>query len=314
MARSAFKNPFKFRKRVKIAPGITVNLSKSGVSATVGVKGASVNIGKNGAYLNTGIPGTGIYSRTKISGDSKNKLVEDDHVEYLRNDMDIPEMNDEPPSNNQPKQKPHLCYRIIKYFLIWVLVATAVLIVIGFVASKDKQYTKTESINSTVQQEIPQLAGFEWGAGVQDFEKNKVKFKTITQNQYTQEIEIDAKDSNANLENINSYELVFNKNMGLVEVRAVSVSKFATLGKIEIEKQIETYVSLIKEKYKDILGKSNLAGYNFNVSGVDIGIQYLTKESNSGGRDKYHYFKLIYSHPNKAKIQEQKEQNTMKNL
>ncbi|HDR0739440.1 DUF4236 domain-containing protein [Pasteurella multocida] len=67
MARSAFKNPFKFRKRVKIAPGITVNLSKSGVSATVGVKGASVNVGKKGTYLNTGIPGTGIYSRTKIS-------------------------------------------------------------------------------------------------------------------------------------------------------------------------------------------------------------------------------------------------------
>lgn len=67
MARKSFKNPFTLRKRIKIAPGISINLSKSGVSATVGVKGASVNIGKKGTYLNAGIPGTGITSRTKIS-------------------------------------------------------------------------------------------------------------------------------------------------------------------------------------------------------------------------------------------------------
>jgi len=58
----------RFRKSIKIAPGLKVNVSKSGVSGTVGVKGASVNVGKNGAYLNTGIPGTGIYNREKISG------------------------------------------------------------------------------------------------------------------------------------------------------------------------------------------------------------------------------------------------------
>jgi len=58
----------KFRKRIKIAPGVNVNLSKSGISGTFGVKGASVNVGKNGVYANTGIPGTGIYDRKKISG------------------------------------------------------------------------------------------------------------------------------------------------------------------------------------------------------------------------------------------------------
>jgi hypothetical protein len=62
-------NPsMRFRKSIKIAPGVKVNLSKSGISGTFGVKGASVNVGKNGAYLNTGIPGTGIYDRQKIGG------------------------------------------------------------------------------------------------------------------------------------------------------------------------------------------------------------------------------------------------------
>lgn len=57
-----------FRKRIKIAPGVRINLSKSGISTTIGRRGASVSIGKNGTYLNTGIPGTGLYSRQKISG------------------------------------------------------------------------------------------------------------------------------------------------------------------------------------------------------------------------------------------------------
>jgi len=56
-----------YRKRIKIAPGIHLNLSKGGVSTSIGPKGAKISIGKNGAYLNTSIPGTGIYNRQKIS-------------------------------------------------------------------------------------------------------------------------------------------------------------------------------------------------------------------------------------------------------
>lgn len=59
---------WKYRKRIKIAPGVTINVSRKGVSTTIGPKGASVNIGENGTYLNTGIPGTGIYDRQRIGG------------------------------------------------------------------------------------------------------------------------------------------------------------------------------------------------------------------------------------------------------
>lgn len=55
-----------FRKRIRVIPGFYLNLSKSGMSATVGMKGFNVNIGQKGSYLNTGIPGTGIYSRTRL--------------------------------------------------------------------------------------------------------------------------------------------------------------------------------------------------------------------------------------------------------
>jgi len=58
----------RFRKSIKLAPGIRMNFSRSGASWTLGPRGASVGIGKRGTYLNTGIPGTGLYSRTKIGG------------------------------------------------------------------------------------------------------------------------------------------------------------------------------------------------------------------------------------------------------
>lgn len=55
-----------FRKRIKILPGVHMNVSKSGTSWSIGPRGAKVNFGKRGKYVTTGIPGTGIYSRTKV--------------------------------------------------------------------------------------------------------------------------------------------------------------------------------------------------------------------------------------------------------
>lgn len=61
----------RYRKRIKIAPGIYINISKSGMSTTIGPRGANVNIGKNGTYINAGIPGTGLYERQRIDKTSR---------------------------------------------------------------------------------------------------------------------------------------------------------------------------------------------------------------------------------------------------
>jgi hypothetical protein len=58
----------RFRKSIKVAPGLKINLSKSGVSTTIGGKGLSTNISGRGVYLNTGVPGTGVSARHKIAG------------------------------------------------------------------------------------------------------------------------------------------------------------------------------------------------------------------------------------------------------
>lgn len=57
----------RFRKRIKLAPGLHLNLSGSGLSVSAGPRGASMTFGgRGGTYMNTGIPGTGLYSRERV--------------------------------------------------------------------------------------------------------------------------------------------------------------------------------------------------------------------------------------------------------
>jgi hypothetical protein len=62
---------FRLFRRIKIAPGVTINLSKSGLSASAGVRGARVTLGPRGVRRTVGIPGTGIsYSENSAIGGS----------------------------------------------------------------------------------------------------------------------------------------------------------------------------------------------------------------------------------------------------
>ena len=51
---------FRFRRSVRLFPGVRLNFSRSGISTTVGVRGATVTMGPRGSHLNVGIPGTGL--------------------------------------------------------------------------------------------------------------------------------------------------------------------------------------------------------------------------------------------------------------
>ena len=57
---------FRFQKRISVLPGVRINLSKSGASASVGPKGADLNIGPHGVTANAGIPGTGLSYRSRL--------------------------------------------------------------------------------------------------------------------------------------------------------------------------------------------------------------------------------------------------------
>jgi len=60
----------RFRRSIKIAPGIRINLGKAGASLSVGGRGATMTMGPRGVYSNVGLPGTGLSYRTKLSSGS----------------------------------------------------------------------------------------------------------------------------------------------------------------------------------------------------------------------------------------------------
>jgi hypothetical protein len=63
---------FRFRRSVKLAPGVRLNISKSGPSVSFGRRGARVTVGKDRITKTVGIPGTGLsYTDTDYIGTKK---------------------------------------------------------------------------------------------------------------------------------------------------------------------------------------------------------------------------------------------------
>ena len=57
---------FRFFKRIKLLPGVTLNVGKSGPSVSVGPRGAKATIGAKGISSSLGIPGTGASYQKKL--------------------------------------------------------------------------------------------------------------------------------------------------------------------------------------------------------------------------------------------------------
>jgi hypothetical protein len=52
--------PIRFQRRIRIAPGVSLNLNKRSVSASFGRRGAHMTIGPKGQRTTVGLPGTGL--------------------------------------------------------------------------------------------------------------------------------------------------------------------------------------------------------------------------------------------------------------
>jgi Protein of unknown function (DUF4236) len=52
--------PLRFYRRVKLFPGLRINLSKGGASVSVGRKGMWLTTGPRGRRVTVGLPGTGL--------------------------------------------------------------------------------------------------------------------------------------------------------------------------------------------------------------------------------------------------------------
>ena len=105
---------FRFYRRTRIFPGLSLNLSKSGPSLTFGVRGAHLTVGPTGVRKTVGIPGTGLYY-TSHSG--MHSGVHSAHV-------------DEPIAADQ-QARAHGVATVVGLVTL-VLIGTAALLLVGF--------------------------------------------------------------------------------------------------------------------------------------------------------------------------------------
>jgi len=93
---------FRFQRRIKILPGLRLNVSKTGISWTVGTRGASVTARDGKLTGNVGVPGTGMSYRKRL---------------------DLPDAEREEPQVTEPANRTGLLLFIV--FVIGVMVGLA---------------------------------------------------------------------------------------------------------------------------------------------------------------------------------------------
>jgi hypothetical protein len=77
---------FQFRKRVKLAPGFSLNVSKKGLGLSAGPKGLKTSISAQGRITGSaGIPGSGISYRKTLSGSSNGTSSEGGYETFSEN-------------------------------------------------------------------------------------------------------------------------------------------------------------------------------------------------------------------------------------
>ena len=86
--------PIRFRRTYKIFPGVRINVSKSGISTTIGPRGFHLTFSKHGIRRTIGLPGTGI-SETSYVVDYKPNHEQDRDARRPENERERPRDEDE---------------------------------------------------------------------------------------------------------------------------------------------------------------------------------------------------------------------------
>ena len=60
----------RFRRSIRIAPGVRLNLGLHGAGVSIGPRGFHVGMNRRGMYTSAGIPGTGLYAIHHLRGPS----------------------------------------------------------------------------------------------------------------------------------------------------------------------------------------------------------------------------------------------------
>ena len=145
---------FRFRKSVKIAPGVRLNIGKKSVGISAGVKGARVSVNSSGRKTTTvGLPGTGLsYSKTEKIGGSKTST----HSSSSNNAQPI--RPDLPPAQPLEEKKKKGCCGCAVYAFIALLIIGALGSCIGGTEDKDKQTDTGDGTQAAVITQLTQTS------------------------------------------------------------------------------------------------------------------------------------------------------------
>lgn len=120
----------RFRKSIKVAPGVKLNLNKNSASVTVGTKGAHYTVNSNGKKTTSaGIPGTGISYVSTTGGGKKQKGKTNKKVESKTS---VATKTDS--SKGTPKKKGCGTYLLWILAICLMLAASALLWIPGIIA------------------------------------------------------------------------------------------------------------------------------------------------------------------------------------
>ena len=143
---------FRFRKSVKIAPGVRLNIGKKSVGISAGVKGARVSVNSSGRKTTTvGLPGTGLsYSKTEKIGGRKTttRSASSNNVQPIRPDL--------PPAQPLGEKKKKGCCGYAVYAFIALLIIGALGSCIGGTEDKDKQTDTGDGTQAAVITQLTQ--------------------------------------------------------------------------------------------------------------------------------------------------------------
>ena len=143
---------FRFRKSVKIAPGVRLNIGKKSVGISAGVKGARVSVNSSGRKTTTvGLPGTGLsYSKTEKIGGRKNttRSASSNNVQPIRPDL--------PPAQPLNEKKKKGCCGCAVYAFIALMIIGALGSCIGGTEDKDKQTDAGDGTQAAVITQLTQ--------------------------------------------------------------------------------------------------------------------------------------------------------------
>lgn len=158
----------RFRKSIKVAPGVKLNLNKNSASVTVGTKGAHYTVNTSGKKTTSaGIPGTGIsYVSTKGGGKKQetksNKKTAPKAVSTTKTNSptNSSKKNDgkmsKKPAKTQPKKKGG-CLKSILIVVVFFIIIAAIGTIFGGNNDSKKSNSTLKSNDSTPPEEKSQV-------------------------------------------------------------------------------------------------------------------------------------------------------------